>query len=52
MYKLHEKADIPFVYRYTDNAFNEYGEIVFSGSGISENDVDATWVKETFADKQ
>jgi|SRR5690625_1543630 len=52
MYKLYEKADIPFVYRYTDNAFNEYGEIVFSENGISENDVDAAWVKETFADKQ
>ncbi|KKK34673.1 hypothetical protein WN59_06445 [Salinicoccus sediminis] len=52
MYKLYEKAGIPFVYRYTDNEFNEYGEIVFSENGISENDVDGSWVKETFSDKQ
>ncbi|AKG72805.1 hypothetical protein [Salinicoccus halodurans] len=48
MYKLYEKSGIPFVYRYTDNKFNEYGEIVFSENGITENEVDAAWVDEIF----
>lgn len=48
MYKLYEKANVPFVYRYTDDKFNEYGEIVFSDSGITENEVDRASIKESF----
>lgn len=48
MYKLYEKSQIPFVYRYTDNKFNEYGEIVFSENGITENEVDSAWLDEIF----
>lgn len=48
MYKLYDASNIPFVYRYADDKFTEYGEIVFSENGITENEVDEAWVDKIF----